>query len=156
AVAAVTLVPRPGDGRDDPAGVHLADRVPLALADVGVALTVHADRPRPDDHCLRRRSAVADLAAVRLALRPAGAGKGGHGSRFQVEPADAPVGHVRDQQAALAVQAAVVRLAQAGTGRRAAVAGVILLAVARDRRDDAGGPVHLADDRVEPVHDEQV
>src|SRR5262249_20498989 len=101
-----------GRGGDLPRGVNLADGAAFALADPGVALAVDADGASADDDRVLRRAAVADAVAIHLARAPADAGEGGDDARLQVEAADAPVGHVRDQESALAVQAAVVRLAQ--------------------------------------------
>ena len=50
-----------------PCGVHLANGVALALADVGVALAVHG--PCPDDDRVLCRTAIADLVALALARR---------------------------------------------------------------------------------------
>src|SRR5262249_17322099 len=104
AVAGVALGTGPRHRADAAGGVDLADAVALALADVGDALAVHAHRPRAAQHGVRRRPAVADAAAVHFPFWPAGAGERGDDAGLQIEPADAPVADVRDQQAALAVE----------------------------------------------------
>jgi hypothetical protein len=124
---------RPRNGSDEAASVHLADGIALAFADIGIALAVHAYRPRADHDGLRRRAAVADGCALDFAFRASGAGEGGDDAGLQIQPADPPIGHVGDQQSPLAVQAAIIGLAQHGRGARAAVAAVALRAVACDR-----------------------
>src|SRR5262249_37035178 len=84
-----------------------------------------------------------------------GARERGDDTGPQVQAAHAPVGDVSDQQPALAVEAGVVRLAQRRLRAGAAVAAVALLAVARDRADEAALAVHFAHHRVEAVNDVQ-
>src|SRR5262249_25578392 len=153
AVALVAGRAGAGDGRDGALGVHLADSAALALADVGVAEAVHADGPRADDDGLRRRAAVADFGAGNLARWLPRPGKRGDRAGLHVHPANPPVPHVGNEQAALAVEHAVVRLTEAGVQRVLAVAGVVFLAVAGVQGDVFLHGVDPADNRVEPVHD---
>src|SRR5262249_20551681 len=74
----------------------------------------------------------------------------------QIEAADAPVGDIGDQQAPLSVEAAIVGLAHGSVGCLAAVAGEVLLAIARHGSDDAGLAVNLADHGVEAIDDVEV
>ena len=107
-VALVAPFAGAGDGGDDALGVDLADGAAFAFADVGVALAIDADGPGADDDRLVGRAAVAALAAIDLRLGRdlglAGAGEGGDDAGREVEPANAPVGDVGDQQAPLAVE----------------------------------------------------
>src|SRR5262249_59316139 len=114
-----------------------------------VALAIDADGPGAVQDRLRRWAAVALLGGRRTALLAAGACEGGDDPGLQVEAADAPVGDVGDEQAALAVEDAVVGLDQPRLGARAAVAGGAALASARHGPHAAGLAVHLADADVE-------
>ncbi len=49
AVAAVPPLTGTGEGGHDTVGIHFPDAVALALADVGVPLAIHADRPGAHD-----------------------------------------------------------------------------------------------------------
>ena len=115
AVAVIAALARPGVGAHHAVGRHHPDAVALSFADVGVAQRVAADRPRPQDGRLRRGPAVAPpfLASV--------PGKGGDDAVGQVQPADALVLHIGNQQPAPPVQKAVVGFQQHGVNAGAAV-----------------------------------
>src|SRR4030095_6459159 len=57
-VAAIAALAGPGECRHDAVGIHLPNTVALALADVRIALTIHADRAGAHDQSLRGRLPV--------------------------------------------------------------------------------------------------
>ena len=75
-------------------------------------------------------SRFAQLRPFDLSLGSTGACERREQAGFQIQPADAPIGDVGDEEAALAVEAAIVGFAHRGRGRLAAVAAEIFLAVA--------------------------
>src|SRR5262249_45895810 len=106
----VALVAGAGERGDGALGVHLSDRVSLALAEVGGASPIDADRPRAVDDRFGCQPTVALLGRRGPTLLSPHTGERADDAALQVDPADAPVPHVRDQQAPLAVEDAVVRL----------------------------------------------
>src|SRR5262245_243585 len=149
-VAAIATLAGPGERRHDAAGIYLPNAVALALADVRIALAIHADRAGAHDRSLRGRLPVAG--SLFLAV----AGEGGDDAGLQIQTSYPLVLNVRDEQSALAVQEAIVRLAQLGAGSRAAVASVARFAGADDRGDAARAGIDLADSGVQPVDDVDV
>src|SRR5262249_49551969 len=117
---------------------------------------VHADGPRADDDRLAGRATVADFATFYFRFRPTGPGERADGPRLHIDAPNPPVGHVGNEQAALAVEYAVIGLAQAGVESVLAVPGVVLLAVAGIQRHIVLGRVDPADHRVKPVGDVEV
>src|SRR5215471_18105782 len=150
AVAAVATLAGPGERRHDAAGIHLPNAVALTLTDVRITLAIHADRAGAHDRSLRGRLPVAG--SLFLAV----AGEGGDDAGLEIQASYPLVLNVRDEQSALTVQEAIVRLAQLGPGSRAAVASVARFAGAGDRGDDARAGVDLANGGVQAVDDVDV
>src|SRR5262249_39822245 len=117
---------------------------------------VHAHRPRPVDERLGRGAAVALVGLSDLALAPSRPGERGDRACLQVEPANAPAAHVGDEQPALAVEEAIIRLDHARLRPAAAVPSASLLPVAGHGGHDARLAVHLADAQVQAVTDVEV
>src|SRR5262245_44066409 len=150
AVAAVAALAGSGERGHDAAGIHLPNAVALALADIRIALAIHADRAGAHDRSLRGRLPVSG--SLFLAV----AGEGGDDAGLQIQTSYPLVLNVRDEQSALTVQEAIVRLAQLGPGSRTAVASVARFAGADDRGDDARAGIDLADSGIQPVDDVDV
>src|SRR5262245_20617431 len=150
AVAAVAALAGSGERGHDAAGIHLPNAVALALADIRIALAIHADRAGAHDRSLR------GMLPVPGSLLLAVAGEGGDDAGLQIQTSYPLVLNVRDEQSAFAVQEAIVRLAQLGQDSWAAVASVARLAGAGDRGDDARARIDLADRGVQPVDDVDV
>src|SRR5262249_4159812 len=74
----------------------------------------------------------------------------------EVQTADPLILDIRDEQAAAAVQEAIVRLPQLGQHPGAAIAAVARFTGSRHRGDDPAGGIDLADGGVQPVHDVDV
>src|SRR5262245_4088800 len=150
AVAAIAALAGPGECGHDPPGIHLLHAVALALTDVRIALAVHANRAGAHDRRLRCRFPVPGSLFLTVA------GEGGDDAGLQIQTSYSLVLNVRDEQSALAIQEAIVRLSQLCPGSRAAVAPVARFAGADDRGDDARAGIDLADSGVQPVDDVDV
>src|SRR5262249_24328588 len=96
--------------------------------------------------------AIADSRPIYLAFHSARTRERRDDARLQVEPADTPVRHVRNEEAAASVEAAVVWLPKLRSRALATVSAVARLADAQDRRDEAGPPVHAADNRIQAIN----
>src|SRR4030095_17077343 len=101
--------------------------VALALSDIVIALTIHADRGGAHDRSLR--GSLPRPGSLLLA----GAGEGGDDAGLQIQTSDPLVLNVRDEQSASTVQEAIVWLAQLGADSRAAVASVAWFAAGERR-----------------------
>src|SRR5262249_59586768 len=96
AVAAVAALAGSGERGHDAAGIHLPNAVALALADIRIALAIHADRAGAHDRSLRGRLPVPG--SLLLAV----AGDGADGAGPQIQNAY-PLGLIgREEQAAVA------------------------------------------------------
>src|SRR5262249_34091238 len=118
AVAAVAALAGPGGRRHDATGIHLPNAVALTLADVRIALAIHADGAGAHDRSLRGGLPVPG--SLLLAV----AGESGDDAGLQIQMSYPLVLNVRDEQPTLAVQEAIVWLAELGLDSRAAVAPV--------------------------------
>src|SRR2546425_12516240 len=146
-VAAVAPLAGTGEGGHDTVGIHFPDAVALALADVGVPLVIHADRPGAHDGGLRGGLPIPGPSLLPIT------GEGRDDTGLQVQTAYPLVLNIRDEQAAFAIQEAIVRLPQLGQDAGAAVPGVARFARPRHRGDDTAGGIDFADGGVQPVDD---
>ena len=150
AVAAVAPLTGAGKGGHDAVGIHFADAVALALADVGVPLTIHADRSGPHDGGPGGRLTIPGPALLPIAS------EGRDDAGLQVQAAYALILNIRDEQAAFAIQEAIVRLPQLRQHTGATVATVPWDTSPGHRGDDTGGGIDFADSGIQPVHDVDV
>src|SRR5262249_41716030 len=131
----------------------------LAFADVDVFAVV-AHGASADDRGHVGQAAVSGLGAVDDFLQghinAALAGVQADDAALQVEPADAPVGHIGDHHAAPDIHHRVGGFTKLRLDARPAVARVNLLSIARDRRNDARFAVHFAHDGIQAIGDVQV
>src|SRR5713101_6482160 len=126
AVAAVPPLAGPSEGRH---------AVALALADVGVPLAIHADRPRAHDGGLGGGFPIPGPSLLPIT------GEGRNDAASQIQTAYPLLLNIRNEQAAFAIQKAIVRLPQLGQDTGAAVAAVARCAGPGHRGDDAGGSI---------------
>src|SRR3989441_1007234 len=146
-VAAVAPLAGTGEGGHDTVGIHFPDAVALALADVGLRLAIHADRPSAHDGGLRGGLRISGPSLLPIT------GEGRNDAASQIQTAYPLVLNVRDEQAAFPIQEAIVRLPQLGQDAGPAVATVARFAGPSRRGDDARGGIDFADGGVQPVYD---
>src|SRR5262245_6488424 len=149
-VTAVAPLTGAGKGGHDAVGIHCADAVALTLADVGVPLTIHADRPGTHDGGPSGRLTIPGPALLPIAS------EGRDDACLQVQAAYALILNIRDEQAAFAIQEAIVGLLQLRQHAGAAISTVPWDASPSHRGDDTGGSIDFADGGIQPVHNVDV
>src|SRR5262249_10586757 len=127
-----------------------ADTVALALADVGVPLPIHTDRSGTHDGGPGGR-----LTIPGPTLRPV-ASEGRDDASLQVQAADALILNIGDEQAALAIQEAIVWLPHLRQHAGAAVPTVPWDASPGHRGDDPGSGLNFAESGIQSIHDVDV
>src|SRR5262245_19466737 len=145
AVAAVAPFTSAGKSRHDAVGIDFADAVAFALADVGVPLPIHADRSGTHDGGSGGRLTIPGPAFLPIA------GEGRDDASLQVQAAYALVLNIGDEQAAFAIQEAIIRLPQLRQLAGAAVAAVPWDIGPSHRGADTGGSIDFADSGIQPV-----
>src|SRR5712691_9211437 len=104
AVAAVPPLAGTSERGHDAVGIHFPDAVALALADVGVPLAIHADRPGAHDRSVRGGVPIPGPSLLPIT------GEGRDDAPPEVQTAYSLILNIRDEQVAFAVQEAIVRL----------------------------------------------
>src|SRR5262249_1190315 len=119
----------------------------LALADVGVPFTIHADRAGAHDGGSGGWLPISSPAFFPIAS------EGRDDAGLQVQAAYALILNIRNEQATFAVQEAIVRLPQLRQYAGATVATVPWDTSPGHRGDNTGGSIDFADSGIQPVHD---
>src|SRR5262245_61187772 len=113
--------------------------MPGDIRDEQLALSIEADAVWLDEKRLG-----CDFAITGVTGFPAGARDGGNERGFRIHLAHAIVQSVNNKQTPLRVEFDAIRLVEHRLGCLPAIAAEALLAVARDRGDDTGFRIHLA------------
>src|SRR5262249_47531437 len=150
AVTAIATFPGTGVGGHDTVGVDLADAIAFALADVGIAATVHAHGTCAQDTGRRRRTAIAGAGFV------PGPGEGGDDARTHIQAPDTLVLYIGNEESPTTVEKAVVRLPQLRLRAWSGIAGVAWCPRPGHGSDDTCGGVDFTDGSVQPVDDVDV